>query len=310
MVAGAASAAVSTESQARITADNKLFAQYTVKVDVNGYVSGYGLASTLVGDAPTSAFAVRTDRFYVASPAGPGVAPTMPFYVQTAPTMVNGVSVPVGVYMTDAYIANGTITNAKIANLAVDGAKIARASINTAHINTLNASVIEAGSISTEKLRVGSASVAATSGTIYTSYTFPYPYVAHPDAFYSGPLAVIECTGAPVTIIAELVFWVFTSTAVVSQNTFVSANILMDGVEIYWNNNVQLIAVGNGWWPVTYYAGQKRYSQGTITFPCRHTPPAGMHIYSLRIDAAPDVGWHAFDSIQLNSCIIAQENKV
>ena len=98
VVAGAASAAVSTESQARITADKQLFAQYTVKVDVNGYVSGYGLASTLVGDVPTSAFAVRTDRFYVASPAGPGVAPTMPFYVQTAPTMVNGVSVPVGVY--------------------------------------------------------------------------------------------------------------------------------------------------------------------------------------------------------------------
>lgn len=39
-------AAISTESTARASADGTLFAQYTVKVDVAGLVSGYGLAST------------------------------------------------------------------------------------------------------------------------------------------------------------------------------------------------------------------------------------------------------------------------
>jgi hypothetical protein len=112
--------------------------RYTVKVDLNGYVSGFGLASTANDAAATSTFAVRADSFYIASPSGPGISPTMPFIVRTTATTINGVEVPVGVYMTDGYIQNGTITNAKIANLAVDNAKIAN----------LSADKIRAGSIS------------------------------------------------------------------------------------------------------------------------------------------------------------------
>lgn len=126
--ATARSTAIQTEATARADADGTLFAQYTVKLDVNGYVSGYGLASTATNAAPTSTFAVRADSFYIASPSGPGVAPSMPFIVRTTPITINGVNVPVGVYMNDAFIQNGTITNAKIANLAVDNAKIANLS--------------------------------------------------------------------------------------------------------------------------------------------------------------------------------------
>lgn len=112
--------------------------KYTVKVDLNGYVSGFGLASTANDATATSTFAVRSDSFYIASPSGPGITPTMPFIVRTTATTINGVDVPVGVYITDGYIQNGTITNAKIANLAVDNAKIAN----------LSADKIRAGSIS------------------------------------------------------------------------------------------------------------------------------------------------------------------
>lgn len=129
--------AIQQESSVRQTETGSLFAKYTVKIDNNGYVTGYGLASTSNNGTPTSEFAVRADRFYIASPSGPGVAPSMPFIVQTTPTTINGVSVPVGVYMNDAYIRNGTITNAKIANAAIDDAKIAN----------LSASKITAGSI-------------------------------------------------------------------------------------------------------------------------------------------------------------------
>jgi hypothetical protein len=45
-----------------------LTAQYTVKTDVNGYVSGYGLSSTSNTAGATSTFAVRADAFYIASP--------------------------------------------------------------------------------------------------------------------------------------------------------------------------------------------------------------------------------------------------
>lgn len=52
-----------------------LSAQYTVKVDVNGYVSGFGLATTANNGTPFSEFIVRADRFAIASPAGSEVIP-------------------------------------------------------------------------------------------------------------------------------------------------------------------------------------------------------------------------------------------
>lgn len=139
-------AAIQTEQTARASETGQLFARYTVKTDVNGYVSGFGLASTANGATPSSAFAIRSDSFYIASPEGPGVAPAMPFIVRTTPVTINGVNVPVGVYMSDAFIQNGTITNAKIANLAVDDAKVAN----------LNASKINAGFISADRIQAGS----------------------------------------------------------------------------------------------------------------------------------------------------------
>lgn len=128
------SVSLQTEATTRANADGTLFAQYTVKIDNNGYVTGFGLASTAVNGTPYSTFGVRADSFYIASPSGPGIAPAMPFIVRTTATTINGVTVPVGVYITDAFIQNGTITNAKIGNAAIDSAKIADAAISTAKI--------------------------------------------------------------------------------------------------------------------------------------------------------------------------------
>ena len=112
--AGDNTAAIQTESQTRATQTGELYAQYTVKQDVNGYVSGYGLASTASNAAPTSAFAVRADTFYIANPSGPGIAPSMPFIVRSTAAVVDGVTVPIGTYIADAFIQNASITNAKI----------------------------------------------------------------------------------------------------------------------------------------------------------------------------------------------------
>lgn len=121
-------AAIAAEASARATADGQLYAQYTVKVDVNGYVSGFGLASTANNGAPTSSFIVRADNFAVASPSGPGITPIVPFTVRTTPGTINGVPVPVGVYMDAAYILRGSITAAQIGNAVIDDAKIANLS--------------------------------------------------------------------------------------------------------------------------------------------------------------------------------------
>jgi len=55
-----------------------LSAQYTVKIDNNGYVTGYGLASSYVNGVPTSAFIINAARFAVVAP---GLAPKVMFVV-------------------------------------------------------------------------------------------------------------------------------------------------------------------------------------------------------------------------------------
>lgn len=147
-------AAIQTEATTRANADNSLFAQYTVKIDTNGYVSGFGLASTANNATPFSDFLIRADRFSIASPFGPGISPIVPFVVTTTPQTINGVSVPVGVYMNAAFVQNGTITNAKIGNAAIDDAKIANLSVGK----------LTAGSISAGQYIQSSNYVAGTQG--------------------------------------------------------------------------------------------------------------------------------------------------
>ena len=62
-----------------------LSGKYTVKVDVNGYVSGFGLASSANNGSPTSEFILLVDKFKVVTP---GKNPVVPFAVGN----VNGVS--------------------------------------------------------------------------------------------------------------------------------------------------------------------------------------------------------------------------
>ena len=88
---------------------NGLYAQYTVKVDVNGRVSGFGLASS----STQSDFAIRADKFYIAPPEGTGKGDS-PFMVLTSSQTINGTVVPAGTYIKSAYIHNGSIDVAKI----------------------------------------------------------------------------------------------------------------------------------------------------------------------------------------------------
>ena len=123
--------AVQTEASTRATETGSLFAKYTVKVDVNGYVAGYGVAATSNDGVPSSEFIVVADKFAIAPVQTDNTANDgSPFFHRTVATTINGVTVPAGTYMKAAYIHDATITNAKIANLAVDDAKIATVSVD------------------------------------------------------------------------------------------------------------------------------------------------------------------------------------
>lgn len=70
---GEQSVAIAQEAEARANADGNLYAQWTLRVDVAGRVSGFGLAST----PDVSDFIVRADRFSIVSPTGNNAAVIM-----------------------------------------------------------------------------------------------------------------------------------------------------------------------------------------------------------------------------------------
>ncbi|WP_165840012.1 phage tail tip fiber protein [Motiliproteus coralliicola] len=114
---------------------NGLSGQYTVKLDVNGNVAGYGLASgPAQADGTESEFTVLADKFSVLHPdATDPTSPKLAFTVHNGKTVMSG-----------AYIQDATITSAKIASLSVDkiigdtaafvSANIENASIGSAKI--------------------------------------------------------------------------------------------------------------------------------------------------------------------------------
>ena len=115
---------------AAATSIDGLEAQYTVKIDLNGAVAGYGLASTTTAAGNiTSEFIVNADRFAIMRGGSNTATATVPFVVQASATTLNGESVPAGVYMADAFIKNGSIASAKIGTLAAD--KISSGFIST-----------------------------------------------------------------------------------------------------------------------------------------------------------------------------------
>jgi possible phage associated protein len=118
--------------QAHARSINGLEAQYTVKVDVNGKVAGYGLATTPKNGTPESKFIVNADRFGVGAV---GKADIFPFTVDTQKNRVgvNGELVVNGKAIIDNLNA-GTIHGDKIA------------------ANTLNANRIRAGSVTAREI--------------------------------------------------------------------------------------------------------------------------------------------------------------
>ncbi|MGE6479926.1 TipJ family phage tail tip protein [Psychrobacter namhaensis] len=84
-----------------------LSAQSTTVLDVNGYAVGFGTYN----NGLTGSFAVRADEFYIGSPNG---TKSLGFVHYSTSQYINGVIVPEGTYLKNAYIANGAITLAKI----------------------------------------------------------------------------------------------------------------------------------------------------------------------------------------------------
>ena len=82
-----------------------------------------------------------------------------PLYTITTPTVVNGVTIPPGVYIKQTVIADGSISNAKIANAAIDAAKIANATITTAKIGDAQISEAKIANAAVTNAKIANAAI-------------------------------------------------------------------------------------------------------------------------------------------------------
>ncbi len=123
---------------------NGISASFTVKIDNNGHISGFGLASepNAAGET-TSSFIINADKFAIFHPSA---SQQLVFGVEGGKTVMDGAyikSASIGA----AAIGDATINSAKIADAAILTAKISDAAITSAKIQSLSAEKIQAGTI-------------------------------------------------------------------------------------------------------------------------------------------------------------------
>lgn len=208
------SAAVRTDAQTAVNKAGDLEAQYTVKVDVNGYVAGYGLANTATNSTPRSEFIVRADRFAIGNPDGPGIAPRVPFTVLST-TDANGN--PPGVY----------IDNASIINLSADKITAGYLNANRIKANTITADMIISKSATyfeqiTQSFSNGVASTASFYmdrwGYVSIINLLAYGFNFHSDGSFDHYLKIngvtyaayagsYDNTGGPISSVAMAATW-------------------------------------------------------------------------------------------------------
>lgn len=118
----------STSISSLIVSVDGVKAQYGIRVNNNGHISGFGLLSRLINGQPVSDFIINDASLRVVNSSGQGNY--TPFAVYPSGRYVNGAYIPAGVhaqdlYVTRANIGDAQIDTAKIGDLAVDTLKVA-----------------------------------------------------------------------------------------------------------------------------------------------------------------------------------------
>ena len=132
VVANIGGGAYTTEVKTQILGNDlgNMSQQYTVKLDANGYASGFGLANTSSSydGLYHSRFLVKADNFSVASP---GIGVSNLFTVLTSAQWIDGVLVQPGMYINNAFIHKANIDIAQIGDASITTLKVAGHNITT-----------------------------------------------------------------------------------------------------------------------------------------------------------------------------------
>lgn len=157
--------------------------QYTIKIDAGDRIVGFGLAKQAVGSKNYD-FAIRADRFYIAGSQkydAKNIPLRAPFVVQPDDMVVDGITVPKGVYIDTASIAKASIGEAHIKNAAITSAKIGTAQVDTLQIAgeavitprlQFTAGVEEIRGAVNKEVEINRVSVDAKGGAVAISFGF------------------------------------------------------------------------------------------------------------------------------------------
>lgn len=135
-----------------VLTESKIKAQHTIKLDVGGVISSYGLAVEESGGTNYSNFVIRANSFALAGPASEGSTPYYPFIFRNTPYTdpETGTVFPVGAYLKTAFMDYASI---KLAH--IDTASIGSLSAVSANLGTfVSASENGSTTISGEEITV------------------------------------------------------------------------------------------------------------------------------------------------------------
>lgn len=235
-----------------------LNAQYYLRLQSGGFISGYGLGTN--GD--TSDFIIHADKFAIGKPTTVSgeVTPSYAFVYQATASVINGVTVPAGLYLDSAYIKNGSITTAKIGDAQIDAAKIKDAEITNAKISNgaVGSINIQDGAVTTAK--IGDLQVDTLK--------------IGPDAVTVSIAVQGDCALATSTVGGKVRFEVGVLGKFVANNQYysVALRVIRDLTELK-----TLVLYPS----ITTESGHTFYMQSVLSL-ILDTPPPGSHIYKVQ----------------------------
>lgn len=140
------SASITEIRDAFADANGDVNALYSLRLDVNGNVSGFGLSN----NGSTSEFAILADKFLVSDPGSPGSSPQGVFLIENGNVVINS-----------ARIGNAAIGSAQIDNLAVKSFHLDFANLRDATINTAWISTAQIKDAAITNAKIGNASISS-----------------------------------------------------------------------------------------------------------------------------------------------------
>jgi len=210
-------------------------ANYGVKVDINGRITGFGLNSTAKDATPTSEFYVIADKFAVVDPASTESTPIVPFVISDdlitmgANVRINGDLVTAGTIDADRIDVAGVITAGSIV-IGTDIADFIDGTQVNENVTSISGSVITTGTIIADKIILDGTTLTATGDSLGIKDGGVNTTQVTANAITSGSTSFTEAATG-LTLLQEIT--ITTSTAVSS-------------VEIFAQGYIGIVGAGGG----------------------------------------------------------------